>query len=58
VQAFVDLQARAMVPMHYGTFKLSHEPMEEPVKRLLADAERRGIEEQIFVLEEGVTKFF
>ena len=57
-QAFVDLQARAMVPMHFGTFKLSHEPMEEPVERLLSDAKRRGIQDKIFVLEEGVTKFF
>lgn len=58
VQGFVDLQAKAMVPMHYGTFKLSHEPMEQPVQRLIADAERRDILEKIFVLEEGVTKFF
>ena len=58
VQGFVDLQAKAMVPMHYGTFRLSHEPMEQPVQRLIADAERRDILEKIFVLEEGVTKFF
>ncbi len=58
VQAFVDLNARRMIPMHYGTFKLSHEPMDEPVQRLLADAKRRGIEERITVLEEGLTQFF
>ncbi len=58
VQGFVDMQAKTMIPMHYGTFKLSHEPMDEPVKRLKADAERRGIREKIVVLEEGVTKFF
>ena len=57
-QAFVDLGARWMVPMHYGTFKLSHEPVEEPVQRLKADARRLGIEKKVFVLEEGVTKFF
>jgi L-ascorbate metabolism protein UlaG (beta-lactamase superfamily) len=55
VQAFLDLKARWMVPMHYGTFKLSHEPIEEPVQRLLADATRHGIEKKIRVLEEGVT---
>jgi L-ascorbate metabolism protein UlaG (beta-lactamase superfamily) len=27
-RAFLDLNARWMVPMHYGTFRLSHEPME------------------------------
>jgi L-ascorbate metabolism protein UlaG (beta-lactamase superfamily) len=58
VQAFVDLEADRMIPMHYGTFKLSHEPMQEPVQRLRADAERRGIEEKVTVLEEGITEFF
>ena len=54
VQGFLDLGARWMVPMHYGTFRLSY----EPVERLKADAKRRGIEKKICVLEEGVTKFF
>lgn len=58
VQAFVDLKADRMIPMHYGTFKLSHEPMEEPVQRLRADAERRGIENKVTILEEGITEFF
>ncbi len=58
VQAFLDLGARWMVPMHYGTFRLSYEPVDEPVERLMADAKRRGIEKKICVLEEGVTKFF
>ena len=26
-RAFLDLKSRWMVPMHYGTFRLSHEPM-------------------------------
>jgi len=30
VQAFRDLRARWLVPMHYGTFKLSFEAMDEP----------------------------
>jgi len=58
VQAFEDLGARWMVPMHYGTFKLSQEPMEEPLERLQNDAARRGISDRVFALEEGVTKFF
>jgi L-ascorbate metabolism protein UlaG (beta-lactamase superfamily) len=57
VQAFLDLGARWMVPMHYGTFRLSYEPIDEPVERLKADAKRRGIEKKICVLEEGVTTF-
>ena len=58
VQAFLDLGACWMVPMHYGTFRLSYEPVEEPVPRLLAEARRRGIEKRVCVLEEGVAKFF
>ncbi len=35
-QAFHDLGARTLVPMHYGTFDLSDEPIGEP-ERLLRD---------------------
>lgn len=58
MQGFVDMGAQVMIPMHFGTFKLSHEPVEEPVERLLADAERRGMSERVMILEEGVTEFF
>jgi L-ascorbate metabolism protein UlaG (beta-lactamase superfamily) len=58
VQAFVDLGAQWMVPMHYGTFRLSQEPVDEPLKRLRSEGQRRRIEKKICVLEEGVTKFF
>jgi len=58
LQAFLDLGAQWMVPMHYGTFRLSYEPVDEPVERLKADAKVRGIERKICVLEEGVAKFF
>jgi hypothetical protein len=29
-------QARFILPMHHSTFKLSHEPMAEPLHRFLA----------------------
>lgn len=58
VQGFVDMNAKFMVPMHFGTFRLSHEPVEEPVQRLEADADQRGISDKIVVLEEGITRFF
>ncbi|MGV3538474.1 MAG: MBL fold metallo-hydrolase [Rufibacter sp.] len=40
VQAFKDLGGKTLVPMHYGTFDLSDEPLGEPVRWLqqLADA--------------------
>jgi L-ascorbate metabolism protein UlaG (beta-lactamase superfamily) len=55
VRAFVELGAEQMVPMHYGTFPLGREPMDEPLKRLEAEAGRLGIKNQIKVLEEGET---
>jgi L-ascorbate metabolism protein UlaG (beta-lactamase superfamily) len=58
IQGFLDLGARYMVPMHYGSFRLSHEPVEEPLQRLKIEAKRRGIEKRVCVLEEGVTKLF
>ncbi len=42
-------------PMHYGTFRLGREPMEEPPVRMMAEAERLGIAGKVRVLEEGET---
>jgi L-ascorbate metabolism protein UlaG (beta-lactamase superfamily) len=58
VQAFLDLGSRWMVPMHYGSFRLGHEPIEEPLPRLMESARKHRIEEQICVLEEGVTELW
>jgi L-ascorbate metabolism protein UlaG (beta-lactamase superfamily) len=55
VRGFVETGAEQMVPMHYGTFRLGREPMDEPLKRLAAEAARLGIKEKIKVLEEGET---
>lgn len=58
VQGFLDMNAQQLIPMHYGTFRLSHEPMEEPVPRLFAAAEAAGIQDKVLVLDEGRTKIF
>src|SRR6202158_6240798 len=57
-RAFVDLNARWMVPMHYGTFRLSHEPIEEPLQLLEREALKAGVKDKVVVLEEAVTRFF
>lgn len=57
-RAFLDLKARWMVPMHYGTFRLSHEPMEEPLQLLEKEAKSAGIANRVVVMKEGVTHFF
>ena len=55
VQAFEDIRATMMVPMHWGTFELNREPFQEPPDRLLTEALRRGLEEQITLLSPGQT---
>jgi L-ascorbate metabolism protein UlaG (beta-lactamase superfamily) len=57
-RAFLDLRSSWMVPMHYGTFRLSHEPMEEPLQLLDQEAKAAGITDRVAVLEEGITRFF
>ena len=54
VRAFVDLGAKVLIPMHYATFPLGNEPHDEPLERLLMEADRLGISEQILIAEEGV----
>ncbi len=51
--AFHDLNAKTLVPIHWGTFKISDEPLEEPPELLLRKAEQLGIAEKIRVLKNG-----
>ncbi len=46
---FLSTRSRYLVPIHWGTFKLSREPMEEPMQRLIAAA---GDEADQIVLRE------
>jgi L-ascorbate metabolism protein UlaG (beta-lactamase superfamily) len=58
VQAFLDLGAQWMVPMHYGSFRLSFEPLHEPLERLHACARSHGIEDRLVVMTEGSPQVF
>ena len=58
VRAFLDLKAKWMVPMHYGTFRLSHEPIEEPLQFLEREATSAGVSDRVIILEEGATHLF
>jgi L-ascorbate metabolism protein UlaG (beta-lactamase superfamily) len=58
VQAFKELKARQMVPMHYGTFKLSFEDLQDPPHRLDEIARALGCREKIRILEEGSPEVF
>lgn len=59
VQAFVDLKAKYMVPMHYMTFVLSDEALDSPVPRTKEELKRSGISEDHFIpLKIGESRFF
>ncbi len=53
VQAFLDLRAKAFIPIHWGTFKLAREPIDEPPKLLQAAAEKNNISNLIHLLGPG-----
>jgi len=53
VKAFTELGAKVLVPMHYGTFRLGYEPLDEPLQRLQAAARDHGIEDKVLVMTEG-----
>lgn len=53
VQTFLDLNAKFFIPMHYGSFRLSYEPLDEPPSRLIAKARERAVSDRIRFLTEG-----
>lgn len=53
VQAFLELRAQTLIPMHYGTFRLSYEPLNEPPARLLARAREAGVADRVRLMDEG-----
>ena len=54
VQAFTDLGAEHFLAMHWGTFKLTDEPLDEPPQRLDAEWRRRALPpEPLHVLAVG-----
>ena len=44
LQAALDVRATRMLGVHYGTFDLTDEPLDEPPRRFHAEGARRGLE--------------
>ena len=44
VQVFLETRCRRAVAMHWGTFRLTDEPLGEPPLRLAAALEKHGID--------------
>ena len=58
LKVFRDLGSKWMVPMHYGSFKLSFEPMDEPPRLLQELARDLKLTSHLRILEEGVPHLF
>jgi N-acyl-phosphatidylethanolamine-hydrolysing phospholipase D len=57
LKIFADVRARSFVAMHWGTFDLAEEPLDEPPRRLLAEAHRLDLDPaRIWVLKHGETR--
>jgi L-ascorbate metabolism protein UlaG (beta-lactamase superfamily) len=58
IKAFKHLHAQWLVPMHYGSFRLSFEDLDEPPRWLLQVAEKEKLTRQIRILQEGLPVVF
>ena len=57
VRAAMDVGARRVLAMHFGTFDLADEPLDEPPRRFRTEAQRLGLgEDRAWVLKVGETR--
>jgi N-acyl-phosphatidylethanolamine-hydrolysing phospholipase D len=57
LRIFADVRARTFVAMHWGTFDLAEEPIDEPPRRLVAAARAQGLPDaRVWVLAHGETR--
>jgi L-ascorbate metabolism protein UlaG (beta-lactamase superfamily) len=58
ITAFDMLGARHMVPMHYGAYPISGEPLHEPEQRLLKATRHLNMEDRVHILSEGQSAIY
>jgi L-ascorbate metabolism protein UlaG (beta-lactamase superfamily) len=57
LQLFADVRGLRFAAMHWGTFDLAEEPLEEPPRRLEAAARRAGLDQdRVWILKHGETR--
>lgn len=57
-QAFLELKARHLLIVHWGTFRLGDEPVHFPPQKMKQEMERRGIFDRFIRLDHGQTLFY
>lgn len=58
LRVFKELGSRWLVPMHYGTFKLSFEDMDEPPRWLAELVNGEGLDHHLKIMDEGKPEVF
>jgi N-acyl-phosphatidylethanolamine-hydrolysing phospholipase D len=57
LRIFADVRGTRFVAIHWGTFDLADEPLDEPPRRLRAETERLGLDgDTVWVLKHGETR--
>lgn len=57
LDVLADVRARRLLGIHWGTFALADEPLDEPPRRLAAEARRRGLDDdRVWVFRHGETR--
>jgi N-acyl-phosphatidylethanolamine-hydrolysing phospholipase D len=58
VQVYLDLRARTFIAIHWGTFDLANEPLDDPPKVLLNEIIKRSLLiENFWIFRHGETRF-
>lgn len=53
IDAFLDIGARHLIPIHFGTFRLSLERLSQPIEWLERLVKERNLEEKVHILKHG-----
>jgi L-ascorbate metabolism protein UlaG (beta-lactamase superfamily) len=57
LQVFADVRGDRFIPIHWGTFRLSEEPLDEPPRRVIAESERIGLPaDRVWIMKHGETR--